>query len=216
MTAVKKGPVSKSGDARCRQCRREGMKLYLKGTRCYSKKCAIERRNYPPGMHGQGMQKKTTEYAHQLREKQKMKRTYRVLERPFRNYVEEALRRKGVTGENILSLLETRLDNVIYRLNLGASRAQARQFVSHGHFLVNGKRVDIPSYQVRVGDVITVSENSRKLQPMLESLRGMGRRIPEWLTFDANSLTGKVLAVPTRDMIDTDVTEQLIVEYYSR
>ena len=167
-------------------------------------------------MHGQGMQKKTTEYAHQLREKQKMKRTYRVLERPFRNYVDEALRRKGVTGENILSLLETRLDNVIYRLNLGASRAQARQLVSHRHFLVNGKRVDIPSYQVRVGDTISVHDNSRKLGPMLESLRGMGRRIPEWLTFDANALVGKIIAIPTRDMIDTDVAEQLIVEYYSR
>ena len=215
-TGPKHGVVSKSGDARCRQCRREGMKLYLKGTRCYSKKCAIERRNYPPGMHGQGMNKKMTEYAHQLREKQKMKRTYRVLERPFRNYVEEALRRKGVTGENILSLLETRLDNVVYRLNLGASRAQARQLVSHRHFLVNGKRVDIPSYQVRVGDVITVHDNSRKLGPMLDSLRGMGRRIPEWLSFDATALVGKVVAVPTRDMIDTEVAEQLIVEYYSR
>ncbi len=209
-------PVSKSGDPRCRQCRREGMKLYLKGDRCYSKKCGIERRNYPPGMHGQGPQKKTTEYAGQLREKQKMKRTYRVLERPFRNYLAVAERRRGVTGENLLQLLELRLDNVIYRLNVASSRAQARQFVNHRHFLVNGKRVNIPSYLVRPGDTITVHENSRKLPPMLNSLRGTGRRIPEWLQFDANSLTAKILSAPTRDMIDTEVEEQLIVEYYSR
>lgn len=205
-----------TGEPRCRQCRREGVKLYLKGTRCYSKKCQIERRNYPPGMHGQGMQKKQTDYAGQLREKQKMKRTYRVLERPFRNYLAEAERRRGVTGENLLQLIEMRLDNVVYRLNLAASRAQARQFVSHRHFLVNGKRVNIPSFSVRPGDVISVHENSRKLGPMLESLRGTGHRIPEWLTLDANALTAKVIAPPTRDMIDTDVEEQLIVEFYSR
>lgn len=205
-----------SGDPRCRQCRREGVKLYLKGSRCYSKKCQIERRNYPPGMHGQGPQKKTTEYAHQLREKQKMKRIYRVMERPFRNYLAEAERRRGVTGENLLGLLETRLDNVVYRLNLAASRAQARQFVNHGHFQVNGKRVDIPSYQVRVGDVVTVVEGSRKLQPLLEALRGIGRHIPDWLSFDPNTLTARVIAIPSRDLIDTDVAEQLIVEYYSR
>ncbi len=205
-----------SGDARCRQCRREGMKLYLKGTRCYTKKCQIERRNYPPGMHGQGPQKKTTDYAHQLREKQKMKRTYRVLEKPFRNYVTEAERRRGVTGENLLQLLEMRFDNVVYRLNLASSRAQARQFVNHRHFLINGKRVNIPSYLVKPGDVVTVHENSRRLAPMLESLRGTGHRIPEWLSLDANSLTARVVAAPTRDMIDTEVEEALIVEYYSR
>jgi small subunit ribosomal protein S4 len=137
------------------------MKLYLKGSRCYSKKCAIERRNRPPGMHGGGMQKKTTEYAQQLREKQKMKRTYRVLERPFRNYLAQAERGHGVTGENLLKLLEIRLDNTVYRLHLAASRAQARQFVNHRHFLVNGKRVNIPSYLLKAGDVITVSETSR-------------------------------------------------------
>lgn len=208
--------MPKSADARCRQCRREGVKLYLKGTRCYTKKCQIERRNYPPGMHGQGPQKKTTEYAGQLREKQKMKRTYRVLERPFRNYLAEAERRRGVTGENLLQLIEMRFDNVIYRLNLASSRAQARQFVTHRHFLVNGKRVNIPSYNLRSGDVITVHENSRKLTPMLDSLRGTGQRTPEWLTLDVNSLTGRVISSPTRDMIDTDVEEQLIVEYYSR
>jgi small subunit ribosomal protein S4 len=208
--------MPKSGDARCRQCRREGEKLYLKGTRCYSKKCAIERRNYPPGMHGQGPQKKTTEYAGQLREKQKMKRIYRVMERPFRNYLADAERRRGVTGENILQLLEIRLDNTIYRLNMAASRAQARQLVNHRHFLVNGKAVNIPSYLLRAGDVITVRDNSRKLPPMLDALRGMGRHIPDWLSFDPHTLTAKVLTAPTRDMIDTDVEEQLIVEYYSR
>jgi len=205
-----------SGDARCRQCRREGVKLYLKGSRCYSKKCAIERRNYPPGMHGRDPQKKTTEYAEQLREKQKMKRTYRVLERPFRNYLAEAERLRGVTGENLLMLLETRLDNTIYRLNLASSRAQARQIVNHRHVLVNGKSVNIPSYLLRVGDVITMHNNSRKLLPMLNALSGGGKHIPDWLNFSANSLTGKVVAMPTRDMIDTDVAEQLIVEYYSR
>jgi len=167
-------------------------------------------------MHGQGPQKKTTEYAHQLREKQKMKRIYRVMERPFRNYLAEAERRRGVTGENLLGLLETRLDNVVYRLNLAASRAQARQFVNHGHFQVNGKRVDIPSYQVRVGDVISVVEGSRKLQPLLEALRGIGRHIPDWLSFDTNTITARIIAIPSRDLIDTDVAEQLIVEYYSR
>ncbi|MCW3060463.1 MAG: 30S ribosomal protein S4 [Capsulimonas sp.] len=205
-----------SGDARCRQCRREGVKLYLKGTRCYSKKCGIERRNYAPGMHGQGMQKKMTEYATQLREKQKMKRTYRVMEKPFRNYLAEAERRRGVTGENLLALLEVRLDNTVYRLNLASSRAQARQFVTHRHFMVNGKRVNIPSFLVKPGDVITVHDNSRKLAPMLASLSGMGRHIPDWLSFDASTLTGKVVSLPTRDLIDTDVEEQLIVEYYSR
>jgi small subunit ribosomal protein S4 len=167
-------------------------------------------------MHGQGPQKKTTEYAGQLREKQKMKRNYRVLERPFRNYLAEAERRRGVTGENLLQLLETRLDNTVYRLNLAASRAQARQFVSHEHLLVNGKKVNIASYLLRVGDVVSVRAGSHKLPPLLESLRGTGRHIPEWLSFDPNTLTAKVLSLPTRDQIDTEVEEQLIVEFYSR
>ncbi len=171
--------MANNHDPKCRQCRREGEKLFLKGTRCYSKKCAIERRNVPPGQHGPGSErKKVTEYAHQLREKQKTKRFYRVLEKPFRNYLAEAERRRGVTGENLLQLLELRLDNVIYRLNLAASRAQARQNVSHGHFTVNGRRVNIPSYIVKIGDTIGVHETSRKLPPMIASLQGMGRRIP--------------------------------------
>jgi small subunit ribosomal protein S4 len=167
-------------------------------------------------MHGQGPQKKTTEYAGQLREKQKMKRSYRVLERPFRNYLSEAERRRGVTGENLLQLLETRLDNTVYRLNLASSRAQARQFVSHEHLLVNGKKVNIASYLLRVGDEVSVRAGSHKLAPLLESLRGTGRHIPEWLSFDPNTLTAKVLSLPTRDQIDTEVEEQLIVEFYSR
>jgi small subunit ribosomal protein S4 len=167
-------------------------------------------------MHGRDPQKKTTEYADQLREKQKMKRVYRVLERPFRNYLAEAERRRGVTGENLLALLETRLDNAIYRLNLASSRAQARQIVNHRHILVNGKSVNIPSYLLRPGDVVTVAEKSRKLGPMLSALAGGGKHIPDWLDFNPNTLTGKVVAMPTREMIDTDVTEQLIVEYYSR
>jgi small subunit ribosomal protein S4 len=205
-----------AGDPRCRQCRREGMKLYLKGTRCYSKKCAIERRNFPPGMHGRDPQKKTTEYCRQKRETQKVKRTYRVLERPFRNYLAEAERRRGVTGENLLLLLETRLDNTVYRLNLASSRAQARQFVSHRHFLVNGKRVNIPSYLLRPGDVVSVSDGSRRLPPMLQALSGGGKHIPDWLSFSPGTLTAKVVALPTRNMIDTEVEEQLIVEFYSR
>src|SRR3569833_396072 len=169
-----------SGDPRCRQCRREGVKLYLKGTRCYSKKCGIEKRNFPPGMHGRDPQKKTTEYAEQLREKQKMKRVYRVLERPFRNYLEEAERRRGVTGENLLMLLETRLDNTIYRLNLASSRAQARQIVNHRHVLVNGKSVNIPSYLLRPGDTITIADGSRKMTPIVQALSGGGKHITDW------------------------------------
>jgi small subunit ribosomal protein S4 len=204
-------------DPKCRQCRREGLKLFLKGSRCYTKKCAIERRPYAPGMHGQSdARRKVTEYATQLREKQKMKRYYRVLEKPFRNSLTEATRRKGVTGENLLQLLELRFDNVLYRLNVAASRAQSRQMVSHRHFLINGKRVNIPSYILKVGDVIEVHEGSRKHPQLLDSLRGVGRRTPEWLSFDANTLTGKVLAIPARDQIDAPVEEQLIVEFYSR
>lgn len=203
-------------DPKCRQCRREGMKLFLKGNRCYTRKCAIERRDFPPGQHGHGPQKKMTEYATQLREKQKMKRYYRVLDRPLSNYMQEAERRRGVTGENLLQLLEMRLDNVIYRLNMAASRAEARLLVAHRHFLVNGRRVNIPSYILRPGDTIEVHESSRKLPPMLAALSGTGRRIPEWLSLDANTLTARVLAAPAREQIDAPVEEQLIVEYYSR
>ena len=192
------------------------MKLFLKGNRCYTRKCAIERREYPPGQHGQNMRKKQTEYATQLREKQKMKRYYRVLDRPLSNYMQEAERRRGVTGENLLQLLEMRFDNIIYRLNMAASRAEARLLVSHRHFLINGRRVNVASYILRPGDTIEVHEGSRKLPPMIASLSGTGRRIPEWLSLDANTLTAKVLAAPIREQIDAPVEEQLIVEYYSR
>jgi small subunit ribosomal protein S4 len=188
----------------------------LKGGRCYTKKCAIDRRNFPPGQSAGGPQKKLTEYAIQLREKQKMKRYYRVLEKPFRNTLKEAERRRGVSGENLLALLELRLDNVVYRLNLSASRAQSRQLVAHGHFAVNGARVDIPSYIVKPGDSISVLEGSRKIVPILESLRGTGKRIPDWLSLDPASFSAKILAVPSREQIDAPVQEQLIVEFYSR
>lgn len=207
--AVYSGPV-------CRLCRRDGMKLFLKGERCYTSKCAIERRKYPPGQHGQ-RQRKLAEYGVQLREKQKLKRIYRVLERQFRSYFKEAVRRKGVTGAILLQLLELRLDNVVYRLGFGLSRRQARQLVNHAHFLVNGKKVNIPSYQVRPGDVIQVAEGSKKAGAIVESLATTGgRRLPEWLTLDAGAMSGQVVAVPTREQIDTQVNEPLIVEFYSR
>ena len=214
---MSKSPNSVSGDARCRQCRRAGEKLYLKGTRCYSKKCGIEKRNYPPGQHGNtGRPAKITDYGMQLREKQKMRQMYRVLEGPFRRYVGEATRRKGVTGENLLQLLEMRLDNTVYRLGFAASRAQGRQLVNHGHFLVNGKPVDIPSYQVRPNDTITVVEAARKVSVILDAIAGAGSRTPSWLTVNHNQFTGQVLSAPRRDEVDSQVHEQIIIEFYSR
>ncbi len=202
----------------CRMCRREGVKLYLKGEKCYSRKCPVERRPYPPGQHGQlRMQRKLSDYAVQLREKQKMRRIYGIRERQFRRYVKEAIRRPGVTGENLLQLLEMRLDNVVYRLGLSSSRAQARQFVSHGHILVNGKRVNIPSYQLRPGDTVQVADGARNIPPLVAAVEAAGgRALPAWLEFDANEMRGRVLSIPTRDEIDTDVQESLIVEFYSR
>lgn len=207
--AVYSGPV-------CRLCRRDGVKLFLKGERCYTGKCAIERRKYAPGQHGQ-RQRKLAEFGVQLREKQKLKRIYRVLERQFRSYFKEAVRRKGVTGETLLQLLELRLDNVVYRLGFGLSRRQARQLVNHGHFLVNGKRVNIPSYQLRPGDVVAAAEASRQAGAIVEALATTGgRRTPEWLSLDREGMSGRVVAVPTREQIDTQVNEALIVEFYSR
>jgi len=207
--AVYSGPV-------CRLCRRDGVKLFLKGERCYTSKCAIERRKYPPGQHGQ-RQRKLAEYGVQLREKQKLKRIYRLLERQFSNYFKEAVRRKGVTGEILLQLLELRLDNAVYRLGFGLSRRQARQLVNHGHFLVNGKKVNIPSYQLRPGDTIAVAENSKKAGAIVEALNLTGgRRTPEWLSLDVAAMGGRVLAAPIREQIDTQVNEALIVEFYSR
>lgn len=200
----------------CRLCRREGMKLYLKGEKCLTPKCPFERRPYPPGMHAQ-KRKKPTEYGLQLREKQKARRIYGILERQFRKHFEEAERRPGVTGENLLQILEMRLDNIVYRLGFAVSRSQARQLVRHGHFRVNGRRLDIPSALLRPGDEITVRPQSRDMQHFQERMAEVqAQRIPGWLQLDPATMTGRVLAVPTRQEIDTPVNEQLIVEYYSR
>ena len=203
-------------DAVCRLCRREGQKLFLKGQRCYSGKCAIEKRAYAPGQHGQS-RKKLSGYGQQLREKQKAKRFYGVLEKQFAHYFEIAEKKAGVTGENLLQVLESRFDNVIYRLGFGLSRAEARQLVVHGHFLINGKKVDIPSYLVSEGDVITIKESSRslpKIKAVLEQTEG--RAIPKWLDLDANTLQAKVVTLANRDDIDLEVEEHLIVELYSK
>jgi small subunit ribosomal protein S4 len=201
----------------CRLCRREGMKLFLKGERCYSEKCAIEKRNVPPGQHGRSRKAKMVGYGVQLREKQKVKRTYGVLENQFRRYFEAADRQKGITGELLLQSLERRLDNVVYRLGFATSRAQARQLVRHGHFTVNGKKVDIPSYPVRSGDTVAVRSDSVQnptIQHAMEEVKGRG--IPEWLMIDAGTLSGKVSQLPTRMQINLPVQEQLIVELYSK
>jgi small subunit ribosomal protein S4 len=201
----------------CRLCRRERMKLFLKGDRCFKEKCAVERRNFPPGQHGTRRGRRTLGYGLQLREKQKVKRIYGVLESQFRNYFEEADRRKGITGENLLIMLERRLDNVIYSLGFGSSRAQARQFVRHGHVLVDGRKITIPSYQVKANQAITVKEASRKnpfIRSSVETARGRG--VPEWLELDAENVSGKVLRLPTREDIKLPIQEQLIVELYSR
>ena len=199
----------------CRLCRREGMKLFLKGERCYSEKCAIEKRNVPPGQHGRGRKAKLVGYGVQLREKQKVKRTYGVLENQFRRYFEAADRQKGITGELLLQSLERRLDNVVYRLGFATSRAQGRQLVRHGHFTVNGRKVDIPSYAVRPGDVVAVRASSGEnptIQHAMEEVKGRG--IPEWLTLDG--LGGRVSQLPNRQQINLPVQEQLIVELYSK
>ena len=203
-------------DAVCRLCRREGQKLFLKGQRCYSAKCAIEKRAYAPGQHGQ-MRKKLSGYGQQLREKQKAKRYYGVLEKQFAHYFEIAEKKAGVTGENLLQVLESRFDNVIYRLGFGLSRAEARQLVVHGHFLINGKKVDIPSYLVSEGDVITIKESSRslpKIKAVLEQTEG--KAVPKWLDLDTNSLQAKVVTLAKREDIDLEVEEHLIVELYSK
>jgi small subunit ribosomal protein S4 len=204
-------------DSVCRLCRREGVKLFLKGDRCYSAKCAVIKRHTPPGQHGQARARKQSEYGTQLREKQKCRRAYGVLESQFRKYFEMAANMRGVTGENMLCLLERRLDNVAYRLGFGESRPMARQIVLHGHIRVNGDKVDIPSYLVKPGDVLTVREGSREM-PNLKALReqGASKTVPKWLELDADNLTGKVIAMPQRDDIDLTIEEHLIVEFYSR
>lgn len=204
-------------DSVCRQCRREGEKLFLKGDRCYSAKCAVVKRHTIPGQHGQSRQRKQSEYGIQLREKQKCRRAYGVLESQFRKYYEMAANMRGATGENMLSLLERRLDNVVYRLGLAERRPMARQMVNHGHIRVDGKKVDIASFLVKPGQVVTVKERSRDMQN-LKDLReqGASKPIPKWLELDADGLTGKVVAMPQRDDIDLTVEEHLIVEFYSR
>ncbi|MBI5585715.1 MAG: 30S ribosomal protein S4 [Deltaproteobacteria bacterium] len=203
-------------DSVCRLCRRENMKLFLKGDRCYSDKCAIDRRNYPPGQHGQGRSKQS-EYAIQLREKQKVKWMYGLLENQFRGTFVKAERMKGITGTNLLVLLERRLDNVIYRLGFANSRNQARHLVRHKHFMVNGRRVDIPSYQIRIGDTIVVREQSRPVASIMEALEAVARRgVPGWLELDKTQFSGTVKAYPQREDLTMPIQEQLIVELYSK
>jgi len=203
-------------DSSCRLCRREGEKLFLKGERCYTNKCSVGKRAYAPGQHGQ-QRKKMSEYGMQLREKQKARRFYGILESQFRKYFEMAVKKKGVTGENLLKILESRIDNVVYRLGLATSRPEARQLVIHGHFTLNGKKVNIPSILLEPGDVVAVTEKfrgSEKLKSIIETAGG--RVVPKWLEFDAENLTGKVVALPEREEIDLPIKEHLIVELYSK
>ena len=203
-------------EAVCRQCRREGQKLFLKGDRCYTQKCAMETRPYAPGMHGQNRRSKTSDYGKQLREKQKARRYYGLLENQFRGYFEMAERRPGQTGENLLAICESRLDNVVYRLGFGASRPMARQLVLHGHIRVNGEKVTVPSYIVEVGDVITIREKSAEAEHFKALREGTGRVIPKWMTIDAPNLKATIDAMPKREDIDLTIQENLIVELYSR
>ncbi|HSR34689.1 MAG TPA: 30S ribosomal protein S4 [Anaerolineae bacterium] len=211
--------MARYNDAVCKLCRREGEKLFLKGERCLTPKCALERRPYPPGLHGRQAQfrRKVSDYGLQLRAKQKAKRVYGVLERQFRRYFREAERRRGLTGTNLLILLESRLDNVVYRLGFATSRPQARQFVRHGHFEVNGRKVNIPSYLVQQGDVVAVRPNSRSKPVFKEVALDLEHRtVPDWLSRDDLSMSGRVMSQPERGDIDVTINEQLIVEYYSR
>src|SRR3982751_2724026 len=201
----------------CRLCRREDMKLFLKGERCYTEKCGYERRSYPPGQHGQNRRRKRSDYGEQLREKQKVKRIYGIAERQFRGYYYKALRMPGVTGNTLIQLLERRLDNVVYRMGFASDHAEARQLVRHGHFTINGKKVNIPSYLVRAGDEIEVKEPSKKVTRVLESLGAVDRRgVPKWLELDKDNFKGKLTALPARDDLTMPIREQLIVELYSR
>ena len=201
----------------CRLCRREDMKLFLKGDRCYTDKCGYERRAYAPGQHGQNRRRKASDYGEQLREKQKVKRIYGIAERQFRGYYFRASRMKGVTGENLLILLERRLDNIVYRLGFASDHAEARQLVRHGHFQVNGTHVNIPSYLVRVNDVITVREKSKKVVRLSDSLAAVDRRgVPQWLELDKDNFRGKIKSFPAREDFTMPIREQLIVELYSK
>jgi small subunit ribosomal protein S4 len=208
--------VARYTGAVCRLCRREGLKLFLKGERCYTDKCAIERRNYPPGEHGQA-RLKFSEYSVQLREKQKLRRMYGVLERQFRRYFAMADRAKGVTGETLLQLLERRLDNTVYRIGFATSRAEARQLVRHGHFRVNGRKVNVPSYLVRAGDTVSVRDRSQKVARIQESLELAQRRgVPDWLEITPESFAGRVKSLPARSDLTMPINEKLVVELYSK
>ena len=208
--------MSRYKDEQCRICRREGQKLFLKGARCYSDKCSVTRRNYAPGQHGQ-KKSKLSEYGTQLREKQKTKSFYGVGEKQFRRYFEMASNKKGITGEELLKILESRLDNVVYRLGYGSTRAQARQLVNHGLFEVNGHKVDIPSYLVKAGDVVAVRESKRDVSIIKENVeQNASRPVPEWLEKDAEKLSGKVIRLASREDVDLPVEEHLIVELYSK
>lgn len=209
--------MARNTDPKCRQCRREGEKLFLKGEKCFTDKCAIERRDYAPGQHGQKSGARLSDYGKQLREKQKMRRVYGVLERQFRGYYFEADRRRGVTGENLLQILESRLDNVVYRMGFGASRAEARQVVRHNGILVNGRRVNIPSYQLRPGDVVEVAErakNQLRIKAAVEAAEARG--FPEWITVDSKALKGTFKALPARSDLPATINEHLVIELYSK
>ena len=208
--ATYRGPV-------CRLCRREGLKLYLKGERCFKESCAIEKRNFPPGQHGKNRRSKISGYGLQLREKQKVRSIYGVLERQFQNYFEKASRQKGVTGENLLAMLERRLDNAVYRLGFASSRAQSRQLVGHGHILVNSSKVNIPSFQIQQGDIVSVKEKSQKVSNIAAAVEMVGGRgVPDWLELDSLNYSGKVLTLPKRDNVNLPVQERMIVEFYSK
>jgi small subunit ribosomal protein S4 len=208
--------VARYTGAVCRQCRREGLKLFLKGERCYTDKCAIERRNYPPGEHGQG-RTKFSEYAIQLREKQKVKRMYGLMEGQFRRYFELAERSRGITGETLLLFLEQRLDNMVYRMGFATSRAEARQLVRHGHFLIDGRKVDVPSYRLKQGQVVSVRERSRSIARIVEAMEQAERRgVPEWLEMNREAFSGRVKALPTRADLTMPINEKLVVELYSK
>lgn len=209
--------MARNLDPKCRQCRREGEKLFLKAEKCFTDKCAIEKRNFPPGQHGQRRSSRLSDYGVQLREKQKVRRIYGVLEKQFRSYYSEADRRKGVTGENLLQLLECRLDNVAYRMGLAGSRTEARQVVKHNGVLVNGKRVNIPSYQVRAGDIVSVAEASKKQLRITSALQAAAERgFPEWLEVDVKALSGTFKSMPQRDDLPSTINESLVVELYSK
>lgn len=208
--------MAKYTDSLCRICRREGEKLFLKGDRCFTEKCAIERRKYPPGQHGQGY-RKLSDYGIQLREKQKVRNTYGLLERQFRRYFREAEKSRGITGEVLLQLLECRLDNIVYRMGFASNRRMARQLIGHGHFLVNGKKVTLPSQWVKAGDFVSVKESSREIPEIIDSLsKAEHRGIPPWIEVDIANMKGKVLRNPSRDEIQLPAQEQLIVELYSK